>query len=188
VLLADTNGNDSMTKITVSGHPGSGTTTLVNLLEKELGWRSINGGMIFRNAAKKNNMSLVDYAELCLIDDKIDRELDDELIVIMKSSNGPQIIESRLAGHWAKNNEIPCKRIWLNVNEDIRAQRVQKREGGELAQVLFSIKQRIEKDNNRFKKFYNLSLDDMSPYSLTIDCNHKTPEEILKEVLRHLQE
>ena len=111
------NGNDSMPKITISGHPGSGTTTLVNLLEEELRWNSINGGIIFRNAAKKKGLSLVDFAELCLIDDKVDKELDNELISIMKNKDGPEIIESRLAGHWAKVNEINCKRIWLNVNE-----------------------------------------------------------------------
>ena len=41
-------------------------------------------------------MSLVDFAELCLIDDKVDKELDEELISIMEMHNGPEIIESSL--------------------------------------------------------------------------------------------
>ncbi len=182
------NGNDPMTKITISGHPGSGTTTLVSIIEKKFNWDSINGGTIFRNAAKKNNMNLVDFAELCLIDDKMDKELDKELISIMQDQDGPKIIESRLAGHWAKIENIECKSIWLKVDEEIRAKRVQKREGGELAHVLFSIKQRVEKDEIRFKKFYNISLNDMSPYSLIIDCNQKSPEKIAEEVIKHLKE
>ena len=181
------NGNDSMAKITISGHPGSGTTTLVSILEKKFDWDSINGGKIFRNAAKKNNMNLVDFAELCLIDDKMDKGLDEELISIMQDHDGPQIIESRLAGHWAKLKDIECKSIWLKVDEEIRAKRVQKREGGDLSHVLFSIKQRVEKDELRFQRFYDISLNDMTPYSLIIDCNQKLPEEIADEVIKHIK-
>ena len=182
------NGDEVLAKITISGHPGSGTTTLVSLLEKEYKWDSINGGKIFRSAAKKKNMSLVDFAELCLIDDKVDKELDEELISIIGKTNGPEIIESRLAGHWATKKKIECKKIWLKVDEGIRAERVQKREGGELSQVLFSIKERAEKDDLRFEKYYQISLDDMSPYTLVIDCNTITPEEIAKKVIAHLKE
>ena len=46
------NGDDILAKITISGHPGSGTTTLVSLLEKEFNLNSINGGKIFRSDAR----------------------------------------------------------------------------------------------------------------------------------------
>jgi len=177
-----------MAKVTISGHPGSGTTTLVSILEKNFNWNSINGGQIFRSAAKKKGISLVDFAELCLIDDKVDKELDEELILIIEDSDGPEIIESRLAGHWAIKKNIDCKKIWLEVDEEIRAERVQKREGGELNHVLFSIKQRAEKDDLRFQKYYQISLEDMTPYSLVIDGNTKTPDEIAKTVIEHLNE
>ena len=133
-------------------------------------------------------MSLVDFAELCLIDDKVDKELDEELISIMEKENGPEIIESRLAGHWAKKRNIKCKRIWLKVDEEIRAERVQKREGGDLSHVLFSIKQRAEKDELRFQKYYQISLEDMNPYSLIIDCNSIFPDEIAEKVIEHINE
>jgi len=182
------NGDDFLAEVTISGHPGSGTTTLVSILEKKYGWISINGGHIFRTAAKKKNINLVDFAELCLIDDKVDKELDDELISIIENINGPEIIESRLAGHWARKKEVQCKRIWLKVDEEIRAERVQKREGGDLSHVLFSIKQRVEKDEARFQKYYRISLNDMAPYSLVIDCNYSSPEEIAQKVIEHLKE
>ena len=188
VLLVGTSGGDFITKITISGHPGSGTTTLVSILEKKFNWNSINGGEIFREGAIKRDMSLVNFAELCLIDDKVDKELDQELIRIMEDKNGPEIIESRLAGHWAKKRKIQCKRVWLQVDEEIRAERVQKREGGELSHVLFSIKQRAEKDDLRFKKYYEISLEDMSPYSLIINCNNILPEEIAEKVIEHINE
>jgi len=52
------NGDEVLAKITISGHPGSGTTTLVSLLEKEFDWDSINGGKIFiTNAGKAGVLS-----------------------------------------------------------------------------------------------------------------------------------
>ena len=83
-------------------------------------------------------MSLVDFAELCLIDDKVDKELDEELISIMEMPNGPEIIESRLAGHWAKKKKIKCKRIWLKVNEEIRAEKEFKKEKVVIYHMYFS--------------------------------------------------
>ena len=50
----------------------------------------------FSEISSKKRMSLVDFAELCLIDDKVDKELDEELISIMEMPNGPEIIESSL--------------------------------------------------------------------------------------------
>ncbi len=176
-----------MAKVTISGHPGSGTTTLVSILEEEFRWKSINGGQIFRNAAKNKNLSLVDFAELCLIDDRVDKELDEELMEIIANSDGPEIVESRLAGHWASKKSVDCKRVWLNVDEKVRAERVQKREGGDLSQVLFSIQQRAEQDYLRFQQFYQISLDDMGPYSLVINSNNLTPGEVADKVIKHLE-
>jgi cytidylate kinase len=181
------NGGNNLAKVTISGHPGSGTTTLVSILEKTFKWKSINGGQIFRNAAKNKNLSLVDFAELCLVDDKVDKELDEELMKIISDTNGPEIIESRLAGHWASKAKIECKRIWLDVDEKVRAERVQKREGGELSHVLFSIQQRAEKDDLRFQQFYEISLNNMKPYSLVIDCNDLNPEKVANKVIKHLK-
>ena len=118
-----------------------------------------------------------------------DVKMDDEIAgYIIEKIDGPEIIESRLAGHWAIKKNVECKKIWLKVDEEIRAERVQMREGGELSQVLFSIKERAEKDDLRFKKYYQISLDDMTPYTLVIDCNTITPDEIAKKVIEHLKE
>ena len=57
-----------------------------------------------------------------------------------------------------------------------------------MSHVLFSIKQRVEKDEARFQKYYSISLEDMSPYTLIIDCNHIPPEEIAEKVMEHINE
>ena len=50
-----------MVRITISGHPGSGTSTLVAAICEARGWSSLNGGDIFRQEAKNRNFSLGEF-------------------------------------------------------------------------------------------------------------------------------
>ena len=113
-----------MVRITVSGHPGSGTSTLVAKLCSTLNWSNINGGDIFREEASRRGIPLEEFSRLCLVDEQVDRELDTELMRRMKIEDGPEIVESRLAGWWAQQLELECTRVWINVDEEERAKRV----------------------------------------------------------------
>ena len=93
-------------RITVSGPPGSGTTTLVSRLSKERGWTYINGGEIFRSSAAERNISIEDFSSLCKNNLDVDRSLDDTLKKIMVSPTSPEIVESRLCGWWAKELKL----------------------------------------------------------------------------------
>ena len=42
-----------MLKVTISGPPGSGTSTLVSMIAERRDWQSINGGDIFREEASR---------------------------------------------------------------------------------------------------------------------------------------
>ena len=66
----------TMVRITVSGHPGSGTSTLVAGLEQRFGWTSLNGGDVFRQEAKRRGMRLADFGEVCKEELDVDRSLD----------------------------------------------------------------------------------------------------------------
>ena len=52
-------GGESLPRITISGHPGSGTSTLVSGICREMGWNSLNGGEIFRDEAKNRECLLL---------------------------------------------------------------------------------------------------------------------------------
>ena len=83
-----------MLKVTISGHPGSGTSTLVSLLCETKGWSSLNGGELFRQEAKRRNMSLADFGQLCKEDLEVDRQLDSLLKEQMEKKQ--KIIEINL--------------------------------------------------------------------------------------------
>ena len=178
-----------MVRITISGHPGSGTSTLVHLLSEEKGWSSLNGGQLFRQEAKRRNMSLAEFGQLCKEDIDVDQNLDallkDEML--REDDDAPAIVESRLAGWWAYQLNIDVPRIWLEVDDRERANRVIAREGGTLETILQASKMRAEVDAQRFLKLYNLLPEQEEPYTHRIEATSLNPQEVLLEVLNILE-
>ena len=105
------NGGETLVKITISGHPGSGTSTLVKGICDSKGWTSLNGGDIFRSEAKNRGLSLSEFGDLCANDFSVDKSLDEILKSNMTDMNGPDVMESRLSGWWAHLLELDCIRI-----------------------------------------------------------------------------
>jgi len=175
----------TVVRITISGHPGSGTSTLVNLLSENKKWISLNGGELFRQEAKRRNMSLADFGQLCKNDLNVDRELDALLKEQMLRSDdeAPSIVESRLAGWWAYQLGLDIPRIWLDVDEEERAHRVQSREGGKIEEILEASKKRASVDAHRFLELYQLLPEQEEPYTHRIDATSLNPQEVLALVL-----
>ena len=166
-------------KLTISGHPGSGTSTLVDGLCRSLNWQKLNGGQVFRDMADERGISLEAFANLCIEDESIDQELDALLSETMQSDDSPEIVESRLAGWWAYKNGLKCARVWIEVSERVRATRVVNREGGSIDEQLNLIKQRMESDNERYERFYDIDI---------IESDDLGIEEVVSRVLEHLED
>jgi cytidylate kinase len=179
-----------MLKVTVSGHPGSGTSTLVSLLCETKGWSSLNGGELFRQEAKRRKMSLSDFGQLCKEDLEVDRQLDallkEEMMRIDKDA--PSVIESRLSGWWAYKLGLSAPRIWLEVDDIERAKRVQAREGGDLNSIIEANQQRSKVDEQRFDELYGLLPQQTEPYTHIINASDLNPQEVLASVLDILEE
>ena len=182
------NGGDLMVKVTISGHPGSGTSTLVNALCKHYSWSSLNGGDIFRQEAKSRNMSLADFGKLCADDESVDRSLDSILQQRMLEPDGPEVMESRLCGWGAYKQEIQCIRIWLEVSDIERARRVVDREGISLDMAMEMNKARSETDLARFQQMYSLNPSDATPYTHVIDASSLSVEEVVSTAISIMED
>ena len=68
-----------MLQATISGPPGSGTSTLVEGIRKNRNWTSLNGGEVFRLQAKERGLTVEEFSELCREDLDVDRLLDEQL-------------------------------------------------------------------------------------------------------------
>jgi predicted cytidylate kinase len=180
--FADIIGGDELVFLTVSGHPGSGTTTLVGNICQRRGWSSLNGGQVFREAASERGVSVEEFSTICESEPEVDKILDAKLLDAMQASDGPDVVESRLCGWWAHNHGLGCIRLWLAVSESERAQRVTNREGGSVEDALERVRQRMADDQARYETLYDITLDDMTPYNLIVDGDDLSPDEVVDTV------
>ena len=171
-----------MVRITVSGLPGSGTSTLVQGICQVKGWSALNGGDVFREEAANRGLSVADFSQLCKSNPTVDRELDHRLVEAMEDPNGPEIVESRLAGWWAYRNDIDCLRIWVEVDLNERLDRVAMREGDDLRRREESLL-REEADRQRYTELYDIDILSMEPYDLVIDGTKPSATDVLQVVL-----
>ena len=178
-----------MAHITISGHPGSGTSTLVQLLSETKNWSSLNGGELFRQEAKRRDMTLAEFGQLCKEDLDVDRELDALLKqeMLRDDDEAPSIIESRLAGWWAYQLGLNVPRVWVEVDENERANRVMAREGGSIETILEESRVRAEVDAQRFLELYDLLPEQKEPYTHIIEATSLNPQEVLARVIEILE-
>jgi cytidylate kinase len=176
----------NMPKVTISGYPGSGTSTLVSGLVNHFNWQSINGGQIFRDEAVKRGLTLPEFGKLCISDESVDEELD-EILRQNILGGDVEIIESRLAGWWAYKLEVDSIRIWVEVNEHERANRVIAREGGTIETVLEANAKRLSIDNQRYQNMYGLRPDDPLAYTHIMEASNISAEDVLSQAIKILE-
>lgn len=173
-----------MVIITLSGTPGSGKSTIGQLLKKKLNIDYVYSGEIFRDKAKKYNMSLEEFGRYCEKNENIDKELDEKQLEILKKGN--VILEGRLAGWIAEKNNIKALKIMINADLDTRVKRVIKRENGNYKKRKNELLKREKSEETRYKKCYDIDLKDNSIYDLIIDSTDKSPNEILDIIMKKI--
>lgn len=173
-----------MTTITISGTPGSGKTTVAELLKKKLNLKYVYSGLIFRDYAKKYNMSLEEFSKYCEKKPDIDKKLDQKQLEYLKKID--IIVEGRLAGWLAYKNDINALKVMLDTDVDIRARRVVKREQGNIEKKKKEMLKREESEAKRYKNYYNIDIKDKSIYDIVIDTGDKTPEDIVEMIIKKL--
>lgn len=175
-----------MVTITISGTPGSGKSTVAKIISEKLGLKYIYSGDIFRKTAKKFNMSLELFSNYCEEHEEIDRKLDDYQLNIIK--NGNAIVEGRIAGWLAHQNQIQAFKVMLIADFGIRIQRIVTREDGNAEKRKIEMMKREQSEEKRYTAYYGIDIKDTSIYDLVIDSSNKTPEEIVKIIIDKIQE
>ncbi|MBH33276.1 MAG: hypothetical protein CMB75_02625 [Euryarchaeota archaeon] len=176
-----------MLQVTISGPPGSGTSTLVDGIRKNRKWSSLNGGEVFRGQAEERDLTVEEFSELCRENLDVDRMLDEQLKLKIADASGPDIIESRLAAWWAMEIKPDVPRIHISTSIEERARRLMKRDGGTYKENFQRAVNRHRDDKHRYQSLYGIDLDDMTPYTHVIEADDKGESDVLNMVLEILE-
>ena len=153
--------------VTVSGLPGSGTSTVATRVAQHLGVEHLDGGTVFRAIAAERGLSLHELSRLAENDERIDRALDDRLLE--RAAKGDVVLESHA--------------VWLACDEEQRAARVGGRDGHHLAEAVEVNRTREASERLRYLQYYGIDLTDLSIYDLVLDSTDVGPEELVAAVV-----
>ena len=167
--------------ITVSGTIGSGKSTLAKKLAKKLNFDYFYMGQIFRDLAKKRNLSLREYLELGETDPNIDKEVDDYQKKLSQT-NDNFIIDGRVSFYIItrsiklyiySNIEIGAERIFNDLKNNLA-----RNEGNlkNVKEVEKEIKKRLKTDKKRYKKYYNIDVFNPNNFDLAINTDNLSRE------------
>lgn len=167
--------------VTISGLPGSGTSTVSRVVAERLGIERLDGGTVFRALATESGLSLAEFAQRAEADDRIDRDLDDRLT--QRATDGDVVLESRLAGWLAHRAGLGGLKVWIACDEVERARRVGERDGHSADVALATNRIREASERQRYLGYYGLDLADLSVYDLVLDSTVTGPDDLIARIV-----
>jgi len=179
--------SDSIDIVTVSGLPGSGTTSSCKLVAERLGWTYVNAGKIFRQLAEEAGLSLAEFGRRAEGDGSIDRQLDARMVESAEGL-GQVLLEGRLTGWMAHRHGLPAFKVWFEASAAVRSQRIAGRDAQDGMQALREMEEREHSEATRYREFHDIDIADRSIYDLVIDTQAHTAVEAAEVVLTRLQE
>ena len=167
-------------RITVSGLPGSGTSTLCRRLSERTGLEHVNVGRIFREVAGELGISLAELGCRAEADGGIDRRLDERMTE--RAQAGGCLLEGRITGWMMHRQHLAALKVWVQADLDTRARRVAGRDGQALEEATTAILERERSERKRYAAHYRIDLSDLSIYDLVVDSGGTDAEGLCSRV------
>ena len=162
-------------RITVSGLPGSGTTSLSRYLAVRHNFTLISAGEVFRECAKEHNMDLADFGRLAEQDPSYDKMIDRRQKEVAEQKD-KIIVEGRLSGWMVENADF---KIWLFAPIDCRLKRIVFRDqiaDEETAKKITLERERCEA--GRYSIYYNIDINNLFIYHMILNSEHWGVEDL----------
>ena len=167
-------------RIAISGKSGCGNTTVSRMAADRLGIRHIN--YTFHTMADEQGVTFEEMCRMAESDDHWDRYLDRKQVE--RAMEESCVLGSRLAIWVLHQADIT---VYLTASPTVRAERIQKREGGRLEQVLAETNERDRRDHARYLRLYNIDTESYAFADLIVDTEQYQPAEIVDLIVAEVE-
>ena len=176
-------------KITISGKPGSGKSTVAKKLAEKLGLRHFSAGDFMRDLAKEKEITLLELSQQAEVSDEIDKKTDLWAEAVGQADDN-FVMDSRLAFNFIPNSV----KIFLDVSEDEAARRIyhdmrpEEKENTSQGATYENIKKREESEKKRYQQYYGIDYTNPDNYDLVVDTTGITVNHVVKKILKFINE
>lgn len=178
--------------ITLAGTLGAGKSTVAKSLEAD-GWHWVSSGELFRAAASKEGVDVVDLNGALKGLNNLDKEIDAATTALAVTPG--HVFDSRMAWYFAaKKGCVPVFRVLLTCDPAVAANRIYS--GSERASEHYSsyeecvtkLAERQQLERQRFIDIYD-GLDYLNErnHDLVIDTTRITPDKVFERIIERLR-
>lgn len=176
------------TVICISGMTGCGKSTLARKLAKKYRLKYYSGGEALKTLAIEagykpsekgwwEGKEGLNFLHQRNQDSNFDKQIDEKLIAAAKFGN---VVLDSWTMPWLLKDGF---KIWLECSENVRAERLAKRNGINFQTALKALRVKEEKTKKIYKKLYRFNLgEDFSPFDLILDNSELSADEVLKTI------
>ncbi len=173
--------------ITISGHPGSGKSTVAKLLAKKLGFKHFSAGDFMRQMTIERGTTLEELTKVALKDRSIDDEIDKRTVELAQKEDN-FVIDSRLGWKFipgavkillAINPEVAAKRVFAQMRPD-------EKENTTLEKTRENQDKRFAAEIKRYTDWYGVDYTDAKNHDFSVDTSALTPDEIVGKIMEFL--
>jgi predicted cytidylate kinase len=183
--------------ITLSGAPGSGKSTVAEILAKHFGLKRYYMGQIRRDKAKEHGLTLEEFNRLGETEGWTDKIVDDFQKKLGETEDN-FLIEGRTSFFLIPNSikiylevdlKVGAQRIFKQIQNSSQAQS-QRNEGQptSVEAMYESLKNRNESDVRRYQKYYGVNILRSSHYDIFLDTTNMNPSEVIETLIKKIEE
>ena len=174
-------------RFSITGHLGSGKSTICKLLKKEFNFEVISAGSLMRELATEKGVSVLDFQKSNSNLEHVDNYIDSSIVAKNKgiSDDKNVIFDSRMAWHFLPETF----KIFIVVSPyeaALRTYLTRDTKDEKYTCVEEAMNKLIERrvvENRRYKAIYEVNCEDLINYDVVIDTSFISPKEAMDIIM-----